>query len=149
MIVCEFLRGVGHAKHCDGCDKPLTGRQTRWCAGDCSDVWAENHRWTNAREVARTLAYARPLSRFKKDRLYVCARCGGEFPRDGIQVNHKMPCLGRHGTNGCHHHQSNLEVLCTLCHLTVTAEQRAAGLLNKLTTAAPPMVTVPTTEEPE
>lgn len=60
---------------------------------------------------------------------YECARCGYLHKRTNIQVNHIVPCKGKHGTWGCHHHSANLEVLCKECHLETTAEQRAKGLL--------------------
>lgn len=46
-----------------------------------------------------------------------------------LEVNHVVPIIGRHGETGCHHHQSGLEVLCHACHVEVTSEQRAKGLL--------------------
>lgn len=46
-----------------------------------------------------------------------------------LEVNHVEPRRGRGYALGCHNHLANLETLCHPCHVTVTAEQRAAGLL--------------------
>jgi 5-methylcytosine-specific restriction endonuclease McrA len=43
------------------------------------------------------------------------------------EVNHIEPCIGKHATWGCHHHEENLEVLCRPCHLAETAKQRSEG----------------------
>ena len=48
-----------------------------------------------------------------------------------MEVNHKVPILGRHAEAGCHHHLDGLETLCHRCHVEVTATQRAAGLLDR------------------
>lgn len=60
---------------------------------------------------------------------YQCARCRSYVEK--VEVNHIVPCLGKHGVSGCHHHIDGLEALCIPCHREVTAEQRAAGLLTK------------------
>lgn len=65
----------------------------------------------------------------KRVMTYRCERCGTHT--DTVEVNHIEPCLGKHGIWGCHHHQSNLEVLCVPCHRETTATQRAAGQLRK------------------
>ncbi len=113
---------------CDMCGKTLTGRMRRWCGRDCEYWHDENHRWTDARQRARNNVRKWVTGVGAR---YKCARCRKYFPRPDIQVNHIQPCLGKHGTNGCHHHQSNLEVLCKRCHVATTAEQRAAGLLKR------------------
>jgi hypothetical protein len=40
-----------------------------------------------------------------------------------LEVNHKVPILGRHGQSGCHHHLDGVETLCRRCHLVETARQ--------------------------
>lgn len=40
-----------------------------------------------------------------------------------LEVNHKVPILGRHGQFGCHHHLDGLETLCHACHVAETARQ--------------------------
>lgn len=44
-----------------------------------------------------------------------------------MEVNHRVPVLGRHGENGCHHHQDGIETLCHGCHVDVTNAQRRNG----------------------
>lgn len=48
------------------------------------------------------------------------------------EVNHIHPVNGLRRTWGCEHHLANLEALCHGCHLIVTAEQRAAGLIGRV-----------------
>ena len=57
--------------------------------------------------------------------LYRCESC--EEAVAEVEVNHIVPCRGKHGTWGCHHHASNLEVLCKPCHKIKTDEQRERG----------------------
>lgn len=40
-----------------------------------------------------------------------------------LEVNHKVPILGRHAEYGCHHHPDGLETLCHPCHVAETARQ--------------------------
>lgn len=49
--------------------------------------------------------------------------------RSGLEVNHRVPCLGAHKAASCAHHLDGLETLCHPCHLAETARQRRAGLL--------------------
>lgn len=43
-----------------------------------------------------------------------------------LEVNHVHPRRGKGYTNGCAHHQDNLQTLCRRCHSLVTDAQRAA-----------------------
>jgi hypothetical protein len=49
-----------------------------------------------------------------------------EKKRARLEVNHVVPCIGKHGQLSCAHHLDNLETLCLSCHRTVTSAQRAA-----------------------
>lgn len=102
--------------HCDGCGAKLFGRRTRWCSRRCSSAHTANHRWTQARAAAK-----------KRVMVYRCESCG--TATDTVEVNHIVPCKGKHGVWGCWHHTDNLEVLCKPCHLQATALQRKNGLL--------------------
>jgi 5-methylcytosine-specific restriction endonuclease McrA len=107
---------LAHDEGCQACGTPLTGRQTRWCSRKCARSYTENHRWTQARAKAKRDAA-----------MWLCASCG--WATDQVEVNHVVPCLGKHGTWGCHHHQDNLEVLCIPCHRAKTKQQREEGLI--------------------
>ena len=97
---------------CDGCGRRLTGRQARWCSRKCARAYVANHRFTQAKALIKA-----------QNAFWQCGRCGAVV-RD-IEVNHIEPCNGQHSTWGCHHHQSNLELLCEWCHKEVTAAQAA------------------------
>jgi 5-methylcytosine-specific restriction endonuclease McrA len=44
-----------------------------------------------------------------------------------MEVNHIVPCRGRHTTIACDHHLTNLETLCVACHRTHTSALRVAS----------------------
>ena len=112
MTRCPNMSDTGTG--CNKCGAPLKGRRTRWCSNTCSLWHSNNHRYTQARRQALRGAAT-----------YQCAHCKGHTTAP--EVNHIIPCKGKHGVTGCHHHQDNLEVLCHECHLKATAAQRAAG----------------------
>lgn len=114
---CSLL----HEEGCDWCGKELPAGRRRWCSRKCDDAHTANHRWTQAKAWIKRIA-RRPGG-------YLCSRCGEVV--QVVDVNHKTPILGKHGTWGCHHHQDNLEVVCKPCHKEITAEQRAAGLFKR------------------
>jgi hypothetical protein len=86
----------------------------------------------------------------KKRDAYRCSRCGHVPPKrptrarhsseadyraaakrwragraeNRLEVNHRQPALGAHGTLSCLHHLDNLETLCVACHKTITAATR-------------------------
>jgi len=47
----------------------------------------------------------------------------GERRQRQLEVNHKIPIMGKHAQFGCHHHLDRLESLCHRCHVRVTARQ--------------------------
>ena len=106
-MTCELLHPTG----CGMCGKKLTGRQKKWCSKKCAWKHTSEHRWTNAKKALKAAnAY------------YRCAHCGINTQK--IEVNHIIPCKGKHGTWGCHHHSDNLELLCHQCHVNETNKQR-------------------------
>lgn len=44
-----------------------------------------------------------------------------------LEVNHREPALGAHGTLSCLHHLDNLETLCVACHRETTAAMRGGA----------------------
>ncbi|MSQ32317.1 MAG: HNH endonuclease [Dehalococcoidia bacterium] len=124
---CGML--VVHPGHCSlaSCDKPLKGRQTRWCSQKCANAFLNQHQWSRAQLVA-----------LKRDK-YTCQMCGSSIGKQadrrgrmywrrrnhGMEVNHIAPLNGRGYHIGCSHHLDNLQTLCHDCHLTVTLEQRS------------------------
>lgn len=120
-MTCEVMLWWSIPGRCDGCGKPLVGRQQRWCGDGCDDIYWENHRWTRAREAAKARNVARYEGRFPSH--WRCCRCGchTRYP----EVNHLRQALGAHDQESCLHHQENLEVLCHDCHLVETARQRS------------------------
>lgn len=120
---------------CAWCAAPLPPRRRTWCSDRCGETFWANHWWSVARRTAK-----------RRDR-YRCARCGHRPPkrpaRSGyrthaaylaamrawraakrtvrLEVNHIVPCVGKHGMLSCAHHLDNLETLCPPCHKTHTA----------------------------
>jgi hypothetical protein len=86
-----------------GCGQPLSGQRKRWCSDECRTWFYENHRWTQAREVAMRRTQRR------------CVRCNAWAE----EVDH---IIERRGTpmaeHTCLHHQVNLRPLCHECHRT-------------------------------
>ena len=135
---CDAIAWAARHGGCDGCGTPLVGRQQRWCANGCDQLYWQNHRWNQARACALSRArvygwrrrWVGPLNSDGGVRLawthlgHRCAHCG--TTTTAPEVNHISPALGRHGQESCIHHQDNLEVLCHDCHLDVTRAQRAA-----------------------
>jgi hypothetical protein len=126
---------------CRQCGK-VVGPRSAYCSNDCTLAFERQHFWPQARGWAMSLWFESGAT---------CARCGREPERDeryygrsggyrrfwwkltgfDPEVNHKHPLNGQRGTFSCAHHQSNLEVVCHACHVQITVEQRAAGLIGK------------------
>jgi hypothetical protein len=128
LTTCALAKTV--AGGCAWCGKILAGRRRRWCSEKCAATFWKNHWWTLARRAAKV-----------RDK-YTCRLCGGAPPkrpsrralstekaykdamrswRAGrkkirLEVNHREPCMGQHGTISCAHHLDNLETLCAACH---------------------------------
>jgi 5-methylcytosine-specific restriction endonuclease McrA len=112
---------------CAWCGDPLPKRARRWCTAH-RFTYAENHSWTWAREAIKreaSVADVVPAAPYLVHGPYGCSRCGRVVDR--IEVNHRVPILGRHDEAGCHHHLDGLEALCRECHRQETAAQRARG----------------------
>jgi hypothetical protein len=129
---------AGQAGACAWCGADLPPRRRTWCGERCSNAFWSNHWWTLARRAAK-----------RRDK-YRCRRCGHTAPKrparvrypsetafrnamrawrkeksaGRVEVNHREPALGAHGTLSCIHHLENLETLCVACHREVTAASR-------------------------
>ena len=125
LAVCP----LAHPEGCRWCGRKLTGRQSMWCSRKCSRAFAANHRWTQAKAEAKKDAtwFMCANAEFGNTPWELLGPSGCEGFTRKPEVNHLEPILGKHGTFGCHHHQSNLEVLCRPCHLAATAKQRSEG----------------------
>lgn len=113
---CALTPWAGDPTRCRWCNQPLAAEPGPFCGPACGDTGRSNHVFAAAKVAAR-----------QRDR-YRCVRCGGTRR---LQVNHKVPVLGRHGEPGCHHHLVGLETLCAgrgSCHQGETNRQRRAGL---------------------
>lgn len=111
------------------CRAVLPPRRTAYCSDKHARAFERDHVWMAARRAARRRAK------------WACERCGfkpSEVRRDStlratyarhelrLEVNHILPLAGGYRSVTCMNHQSNLEVLCYRCHLTVTKGQRSA-----------------------
>jgi 5-methylcytosine-specific restriction endonuclease McrA len=118
LLNCKIAKGPykKHHRKCEWCGKKLPKRRRRWCSDRCGQSFYNNHHWNAARRAAR-----------KRDG-YKCVQCGS---KEHLEVNHIVPCLGKHHEAGCWHHLSNLETLCHEHHVVVTRQQKAAGLFDR------------------
>lgn len=143
MDRCDAIAWAVKDGGCDGCGKPLVGRQQRWCSDGCDELYWTNHRWPRARAAAllrpgvRVFKWRwrtrwdwendRPLERFV-EWVFVGWQCSHCFATTrSPEVNHIHPALGAHSQESCAHHQDNLEIICHPCHLVETRRQRASG----------------------
>jgi hypothetical protein len=125
---------------CAWCGEALPPRRRTWCSDRCATTFWTNHWWTLARRAAK-----------RRDK-YRCRACGASAPkRPGkatfarvmayrkamrdwraakktgrMEVNHRIPCRGKHGTLSCDHHLDNLETLCVACHKVHTSADRTS-----------------------
>jgi len=133
---CALARPA--AGGCAWCGSALPPRRRTWCSDSCSTVFWTNHWWTLARRATK-----------RRDK-YRCRECGSAAPKrpqkatfarvtsfrkatrewraakktQRMEVNHRIPCRGRHGTLSCDHHLDNLETLCVTCHAKHTKALR-------------------------
>lgn len=123
---------------CRNCGSPVEGRKQFYCTDGCRESFERDHFWQTARAAAieRQSIYAvnsRGVFRGKPYHALIatyCARCGERI--EGMpEVNHIVPVNGARPFFGCMHHLANLEALDHACHLIVTAEQRAAGMIGR------------------
>jgi hypothetical protein len=127
---------------CAWCGTSLPPRRRTWCSERCGTAFWTNHWWTLARSAAK-----------RRDK-YRCRACGAVAPKrpgktafktaagyrlamrawrlakktQRMEVNHRVPCRGKHGTVSCDHHLDNLETLCVACHRVLTLADRNANL---------------------
>lgn len=137
-VADRYRTSCGAGSGCRTCGGPLRSTRAAYCSVACGDAFERNHFWGAARAWALHL-WAEPGDP-------KCRRCGEAglliWPRGrrytlgrrSPEVNHIAPLNRKRGKTyhfGCFNHQSNLEVLCHGCHVRVTVEQRAAGLIGK------------------
>jgi len=134
LAVCSLAPPFAEGA-CAWCAEPLPARRRTWCSDRCGDAFWANHWWSVARRTAK-----------RRDR-YRCRRCGTRAPKrpaqagfasrtrylaalrdwrarkriERLEVNHIVPCRGRHRSLDCAHHLENLETLCADCHKVHTS----------------------------
>jgi predicted nucleic acid-binding Zn ribbon protein len=140
LAVCSLAPPLAEGA-CAWCTAPLPPRRRTWCSDRCGDAFWANHWWSVARRMVK-----------RRDK-YRCIRCGTRAPKRPVkssfqtqaaylkatrtwraekraarlEVNHIVPCRGKHGELSCAHHLENLETLCPACHKTHTAALRSAS----------------------
>ena len=128
-MTCSLVPATHKPGTCGWCGTKLKGRQTRWCSRKCSRENTKQHRWTQAKAAAKAdaawwkCARAKFIDGTTEQSDWGLSGCLG-FTQEP-EVNHIIPCKGKHGVWGCHHHADNLEVLCKPCHRAETNRQRA------------------------
>ncbi|MDQ2872271.1 MAG: hypothetical protein M3R35_03965 [Candidatus Eremiobacteraeota bacterium] len=128
VLACRLARPV--AGGCAWCGAHLPPRRRTWCGDRCAAAFWTNHWWTLARRAAKRrdkyrcvqCGHALPKrparAAFKTDAAYRAAMrvWRGQRRAGRLEVNHRVPCRGQHGTLSCAHHLTNLETLCIACH---------------------------------
>src|SRR5690242_17024542 len=136
----KLLAGCTLARPAEGgcawCGTELPKRRRTWCSDACNTAFWNNHWWSLARRAAKRrdkyrcrlcghVPVKRPARRaHATDNAYRTAMRTWRKARktDRLEVNHREPCRGQHGTISCAHHLENLETLCVTCHKLHTAE---------------------------
>jgi hypothetical protein len=134
LAVCSLAPPLAKGA-CAWCAAPLPPRRRTWCSDRCGEAFWSNHWWSVARRSAK-----------RRDR-YRCRQCGTRAPKrpvatahgtrrsylaamrewraakrtERLEVNHIVPCRGKHRALDCAHHLDNLETLCLTCHKAHTA----------------------------
>jgi 5-methylcytosine-specific restriction endonuclease McrA len=137
LAVCSLASPFSEGA-CAWCATPLPPRRRTWCSDRCGDAFWANHWWSVARRSAKrrdkyrctscgTRAPKRPVkATFKTHAAYLKAmrawRAEKRIAR--LEVNHIVPCAGKHRELSCSHHLENLETLCPACHKRHTAALR-------------------------
>jgi 5-methylcytosine-specific restriction endonuclease McrA len=140
LAVCSLAPPFAEGA-CAWCATELPPRRRTWCSDRCGDAFWANHWWSVARRLAKrrdkyrctscgTRAPKRPVkAAFKTQAAYLKAmrawRAEKRVAR--LEVNHIVPCAGKHGELSCAHHLDNLETLCPACHKVHTAALRRAS----------------------
>jgi 5-methylcytosine-specific restriction endonuclease McrA len=138
LAVCSLAPTVASGG-CAWCGAALPARRRSWCSDRCGELFWSNHWWSVARRTVK-----------RRDR-YRCRSCGANGPKRPVrtkhathraylaamrawrkaklvarlEVNHIVPCAGRHTELSCAHHLDNLETLCMPCHKVHTSALRA------------------------
>jgi len=138
LVICPLAHPA--LAGCAWCGAALPPRRRTWCSERCATTFWTNHWWTLARRAAK-----------RRDN-YRCRTCGAAAPKrpnkatfgtavgyrtamrvwraakktQRMEVNHRIPCRGKHGTLSCDHHLDNLETLCVACHRILTLTDRRA-----------------------
>jgi hypothetical protein len=145
LAVCSLAPPLADGA-CAWCAAPLPPRRRSWCSDRCGDLFWANHWWSVARAAAKrrdkyrckrcgTRAPVRPTrARHASEAAYKAAMRAWRAARKAhrVEVNHIVPCEGKHRELSCSHHLDNLETLCVTCHKTHTAglrERRSRGSL--------------------
>jgi 5-methylcytosine-specific restriction endonuclease McrA len=137
LAVCSLAPPLADGA-CAWCGGELPPRRRTWCSDRCGEKFWENHWWPVARQTAKrrdryhcrrcgTRAPKRPVqSAHKTRKAYLAAmRAWRELKRTArLEVNHIVPCRGKHHALDCAHHLDNLETLCPPCHKEHTSALR-------------------------
>lgn len=116
-----------HIGGCRNCGTMPVSPLRFYCSAACRTAFERDHFWSTARAAAEARQRVYDVATRRMGAM-MCARCDQPCV-DRWEVNHVRPLNGVRPFFGCMHHLDNLEVLDRACHLVVTGEQRAAGLI--------------------
>ena len=128
---------------CWNCQKPLIGRQKRYCSRDCERAYWANFNWGTLRQWA-----------FRRDN-WTCQICRDRnehnLRRPHLEADHIIPIAD----GGDEWDKTNIRTLCEPCHKRITAEWhhrkaeiRSDGHMKQLPLPLPPGPVIPKEQLP-
>ena len=125
-----------HKTGCHGCGAPFplnkngtVPKNRAWCSSKCEREVIKDHVWGEARHAVKVRDEFKCVICGQDDKNETARLYQRRYGKSILEVNHILPVNGKRLTVSCANHQDNLETLCHPCHVDVTKQQRAAGLL--------------------
>jgi 5-methylcytosine-specific restriction endonuclease McrA len=122
-LYCSLSAWNGLEGYCRWCNLFLGLRQ-KWCSGNCLQQWRSQHRYYLARQITVKASRKKCLCirAEGEQRHSSCADCGSceavvRLRGDEMTCDHIIPRFGDRSRFSCNHHNDNLQLLCSSCHI--------------------------------
>lgn len=127
-LYCSLSAWNGLEGYCRWDNKILENRK-KWCSGECLLEWRTQHRYFLARQalLKRSRRKCHCVRLPNEQRHLYCHDCGScevlILLRGGqMTCDHIIPRFGDKARFSCKHHSTNLQLLCSFCHVRKTKE---------------------------